>query len=493
MSTPFILYFDESFSTHGSGPKVVVAEISELQEDGRGELKVPYGTVVINLVQPERPTYIPLWRGDFIVRFRTARGYLQAQRVRVDEDGEDASIQFIPIELILGPLQNEQDIPLRFKQESGDLALRFEEEASFSNYFQKSAGSRTRISSSFQSLATSLTSLISPPRRYSTLRSILGFPSVVTRAYDDFCVARLVSRTDRRRADNQRDILPSLLDAIGDIEAVQFQLDHRHFVRQSPSWLLPLVEERLDDDAQKGVPRHYAFMYQEVSPGSLEPLYLSALPERWLNRDGRPIPIRARIRDRKERFGQKSKMYIEVDDPDYAGLIDFLQAGDLSGAAEIVNTAKELLYGKWINPYAAALGGYVMIHTNGLGNLSGSRWRRWVLNLAANFPKLPDGAILYATLLLQCPSDQDEPTFLENEHFSSPLAAILEALRRGPPVFRLGLKLLSSNLDILINEHVDDQRTSQELRNAKKYVRSLLARVDPYQAFCVFDVSGRNG
>ncbi|AVG16042.1 hypothetical protein CFN79_09355 [Chromobacterium vaccinii] len=187
-------------------------------------------------------------------------------------------------------------------------------------------------------------------------------------------------------------------------------------------------------------------------------------------------------------------MHLEVDDPDFGGLIEFLQQGDLNGSVQIMRTALDILYEKWLNPYAAAVAGYVLVQAGPRMGFLDEHWTQWLLNLASRYTGLPDGAILFTTLLLQSPAGRDLNLHYEGgpkNPFRTPLGSALEAMRRGPPLFRYGLKLMATNLAILQDEAINNGDVADEISAATRYVRELSLRVDPNQPFSIFDVANR--
>lgn len=254
------------------------------------------------------------------------------------------------------------------------------------------------------------------------------------------------------------------------------------------AWAVSRPTARSDEG--KGA-RYFALSYQATN--DLYPLQVACMPGRWVTQDGGLAPVGVSYhRGRADQLPQRT-LRLEVDDPDFGGLIDFLQQGDLAGSMSIVDRSLDMLYEKWRNPYAAAGAGYVLLHA-GLPHSNGwMNWRQWVLNLASRYTGLPDGAILYSTLLLQGPPGLGEAlNFMgpDYEPFRTPIEATLEAVRRGPPLFRYGLKLMATNLEILAGEVVASRDIQRELEAARSYVRELSLRVDPDQPFCVFNVAG---
>jgi hypothetical protein len=75
-----------------------------------------------------------------------------------------------------------------------------------------------------------------------------------------------------------------------------------------------------------------------------------------------------------------------------------LRSGELVASAEILRQAANLLFAKYQDPPAAALGALTL---HRLGQLEDRR--QWVRNLAVGFPWLPDGSMLLAALLRDDP------------------------------------------------------------------------------------------
>lgn len=220
---------------------------------------------------------------------------------------------------------------------------------------------------------------------------------------------------------------------------------------------------------------------------------LIRLPGRWLGQyDGRPRDVFVEVT--KSRW-QQFEIALSVDDPQIQSVIDFSQQNDLRGALTVLDLGVEMLFRKVVNPYAAAAAGYVLLFAP--PDLVPPEWQDWVGNLARWFPDLPDGAIQYATLLLQRPPPNEARAnltyhlFPEHGWQRSELAAelILESLQRGLPLYRSGFSLLASNLDILSQDTDLPAHLQDAIRTARKVVGALQLRLDTSQPFTVVDIS----
>lgn len=101
--------------------------------------------------------------------------------------------------------------------------------------------------------------------------------------------------------------------------------------------------------------------------------------------------------------------------------------------ASWADQAEAMLFAKGANPYAATIGGYLLLRLEDYGSM-----RDWAKNLAARFPYLPDGCVIWAWQSLQERADQETAT----KYF-------LEAAGRGLPIFTEGLRLLSQGLRLI--------------------------------------------
>lgn len=197
--------------------------------------------------------------------------------------------------------------------------------------------------------------------------------------------------------------------------------------------------------------------------------------------------------------GQDSKrlvsMSIEVNDPKFNSMLQFMKGSDIGSALSIAESSLPILYAKFDNPLAAAAAGYVLIQAP--PKTIQVPWGQWIANLGHYFPDLPDGKILHATLLLQRGDTESPYNFYEDHseyfpldrHAKNMLAAELVAnsLAQGPPIFRAGLSLLATNIRILASVDLPE-KTRLMLQAAETLVTWLSMRVDPREPFSIFRI-----
>ena len=222
------------------------------------------------------------------------------------------------------------------------------------------------------------------------------------------------------------------------------------------------------------------------------PLQVACVPGVWKTyEDNKSASLTMHYVTEYSTRGQRGgRVVVSIEDPKFKALLQFMQTGDLASSMSLLSQAMLALNEKFHNPYAAAAGGYVLTHAGYQGGHT--KWGRWVHNLAKYFPTLPDGHILLANLILQGPSKIKEriPDYSTDTACALALRSILEAVRRGPPLYRFGLRMLSSNIAILNHLIKVDHPDRLRLEAAADYVRKLSMRVDRHQPFCVFDVGG---
>ncbi|WP_211841914.1 hypothetical protein [Massilia eburnea] len=188
---------------------------------------------------------------------------------------------------------------------------------------------------------------------------------------------------------------------------------------------------------------------------------------------------------------QVPSITIEVENPAYNSLLQFLRQNDLRAAVRVLDSAEELLYAKADDPVAAAAAGYALL--NAPPNAIRVPWHYWIGNLGAYFDYVPDGRILHATLLLQRSDVYGEKRGNFDSYFPDDLserllkaASLIESsLEMGPPMFRMGLGLTASNIGILLESDLPKDVLAK-MRRADKLVTALRRRVNPLEPFCVF-------
>lgn len=251
-------------------------------------------------------------------------------------------------------------------------------------------------------------------------------------------------------------------------------------------WKAPSTAKRRqrpeDDD------RYFALSFEGADEPA--PLQVACLPAKWrtLSNDVVPLTVQYAVTHLPEH--RVPRVVVNVEDPRFTSLLQFMQTGDVASSVSLLGDAERALYEKFTNPYAAAAGGYVL--TSAGYRLWHNDWGHWLYNLATYFPALPDGHILLANLILQGPDacKAQVPGYMPDHAAELALSSVLEAVRRGPPMYRFGLRMLSSSIAIL-KHVVNDPVGLVQLNGASDYVRNLSLRVDPQQSFCVFNV-GRN-
>lgn len=120
-------------------------------------------------------------------------------------------------------------------------------------------------------------------------------------------------------------------------------------------------------------------------------------------------------------------------------LVSYLLRGDLYSAASMVDwaeKAEDLLEDKMADPFAAAVGAFLLLRTRQVDRL-----HDWTRNLMESFPGLPDAVLIRAWHLILRRGDENEIRQL----FS-------RALQGKLPVYTEGLRLLSDGVRLLGDE-----------------------------------------
>ncbi len=118
-------------------------------------------------------------------------------------------------------------------------------------------------------------------------------------------------------------------------------------------------------------------------------------------------------------------------------IASYLQRGDLYSAeamAQWINEAAGFLFDKMDDPYAAAVGAYLLLRLKRFDAM-----QDWARNLASRFEFLPDGCVIWAWQLIhQQPSNDAEIR-----------KYLLMAVDRGLPLYSEGLRLLTDGLRLM--------------------------------------------
>jgi len=165
---------------------------------------------------------------------------------------------------------------------------------------------------------------------------------------------------------------------------------------------------------------------------------------------------------------------ITVQDRRWFGLLEFLASGQLQEADRIVTSIlprtdpEEALGGKQQRPLIAVAGAIVLIaraETN-----EPRQWDRWLENLSAWFPGIPDGPILLGCRRVQQASNLDELRHAYTQ--------LRTGIDRGIPFLSPCIRMLALALAQIGDE-------IPEAEDDRRYIASVSSRVDPDQAFTV--------
>jgi hypothetical protein len=131
-------------------------------------------------------------------------------------------------------------------------------------------------------------------------------------------------------------------------------------------------------------------------------------------------------------------------------ILNYLCRGDFAAAAAMAEWADEseqLLMSKMSDPYAAAVGAYLLLKLQRFDQL-----RDWTRNLANSFSFLSDGCVLWASQLIQQSPDKEH----EIRKY------LMLATERGLPVYTSGLRLLFDGLRLIGD---DGDAAAEKLRH----------------------------
>lgn len=165
---------------------------------------------------------------------------------------------------------------------------------------------------------------------------------------------------------------------------------------------------------------------------------------------------------------------ITVQDRRWFGLLEFLASGQLQQADHIVSAIlpgedpEAALYGKKKGPLIAVAGAIVLI-TRAESNTA-QTWDRWLENLSAWFPGIPDGSILLGCRRVEQASNLDE--------LRKAYGHLRTGIDRGIPFFSACIRMLALALAQIGDE-------IPEADQDRRYIASVSTRVDPDQAFTV--------
>ena len=183
-----------------------------------------------------------------------------------------------------------------------------------------------------------------------------------------------------------------------------------------------------------------------------------------------PVPVQVMVHMEPRQDG--TRIGVVVEDPDFAPMAGLMTASTLPQAVVAVEQARDMLFGKMLNPLGAAAGGYVLLAA---GDREDDSWHGWVDNLANFFPDIPDGAILKASLRLRFPKSESSA--------EEARASLLDAFDRGIPYYSAGVSWLLDGM----TQFADDPAVADKM----KLVHRVALRLDVTQAFTVVRISDR--
>jgi hypothetical protein len=161
-------------------------------------------------------------------------------------------------------------------------------------------------------------------------------------------------------------------------------------------------------------------------------------------------------------------------DEEFGMLLGYLSSGSLPTVRRIAETAKDMLYYKHSNPFAAVAGAYALVGTAKQTNKK--EWHQWVFNLMDRFPYIPDGAIQWGRLMMRMRRNSDD--------IAEARKAFKQAYRRGLPYYSLGMRWLLEGL-----EWCSDN--DSEAKDMAYHVRLIAWTTNYQQPFTTLLIGGR--
>jgi hypothetical protein len=199
---------------------------------------------------------------------------------------------------------------------------------------------------------------------------------------------------------------------------------------------------------------------------------LVTLPIPWrVVMTGREADIEIAVQEPTDQGGFCSSAIAR--DEGFGMLLGYLSSGSLPTARQMVETAKGMLYEKFMNPFAAAAGAYALVGT--ALQATDREWHGWVRNLMNSFSHIPDGAIQWGQLKIRMRRNSAD---IEDARQAFKLA-----YRRGLPFYSLGMRWLMDGLESVSR---DDDEAAEMLKN----VRQLAWRTHYQQPFTIVRLGG---
>jgi len=172
--------------------------------------------------------------------------------------------------------------------------------------------------------------------------------------------------------------------------------------------------------------------------------------------------VRERDNDLSRHTADHYKISISLSNSVAQTLLSLITRGDMISARTLFNVkdAENLLLKKKSDPIAAVVGGYYLLKTNELEYI-----HNWANNLANWFEWLPDGCIIHAWQMILNKEEQKDKI----------KERLVQAVKRGIPVFTEGLRLLYDGLTML---SYDYSRENNEVEMALNRVKIYMKAAD---------------
>ena len=175
----------------------------------------------------------------------------------------------------------------------------------------------------------------------------------------------------------------------------------------------------------------------------------------WVRIPGNATGLSARVDQLDIEQACNYSIRLQTSAPVADTILNYLAHGDITAASAMANWADEaeqLLMSKMSDPYAAAVGAYLLLKLHRFDSM-----RDWARNLADRFEYVPDGGVIWATQLCQ-----------QGPQHEQAIRKYLLSAAEGPlPIYTTGLRMLLDGLRLLGDEGDD----------ARKKLRARLGQV----------------
>lgn len=181
----------------------------------------------------------------------------------------------------------------------------------------------------------------------------------------------------------------------------------------------------------------------------------------------------------------QQRVSVAVHDEELGSLLGFVATGRLPFATVLGNEGSaahrqmlDALYKKVDNPFAAAVGAYLLLKADPTPS---EEWHSWLRNLADLFPWLPDGKVLLGALRLRF-AQTDADVAAAREAFE-------EGWQRGIPVLAPVLRVLLDGMSTLVG---DPDAEASALEPLLPSVRAVAGAMAIDQAFTTLRLGDRS-